>query len=181
MKKFGSKRVQRMDTGLSAPLPRNSSWVHFDAPPCHDQDVPNLPSMALCSQPRGHQPACGTWWLHKHTDSTGWKTRGLCLWQSGYRNCRNQHISHFLTKKYKNKKIPVFQNLLARALLAESASQGWGGPSPETCGGLRFPPARGSKQCLLLRNQEFRKKRQPKKKWKPMRIDSCFQFFSIFK
>lgn len=150
-------------------------------PLCHDQDVPNLPSMALCSQPRGHQPACGTWWLHEHTGSTGWKTRGLCLWQSGYRNCRNQHISHFLTKKYKNKKIPVFQNLLARALLAESVSQGWGGPSPKTCGGLRFPPARGSKQCLLLKNQEFRKKRQPKKKRKPMRIDSCFQFFSIFK
>lgn len=133
-------------------------------PLCDDQDVPNLPSTALCFQPRGHQPARGAQWFHEHTGSMGWKTRGLRLWQLGYRNCRNQHISHFLTKKKYKKKIPVFQNLLARALLAESASQGWGGPSPDTCGGLRFPPARGSKQCLLLKNQEFRKKRRPKKK-----------------
>lgn len=149
-------------------------------PLCDDQDVPNLPSTALCFQPRGHQPARGAQWFHEHTGSMGWKTRGLRLWQLGYRNCRNQHISHFLTKK-KYKKKSLYFKISWQGLCSQNL-QARGGEDPALThaegSGSHQHGAASSACCWKTKNLE---RKDDQKKRKPMWIDSCFQFFSIFK
>lgn len=87
---------------------RAQLWVPLSCaglfPECHlcavinSWVLPNLSTMAFApSQESSAMAACAhpaSWAM----GSTAQKNWGVCLWQCSNRNCRNQHISHFLTK-----------------------------------------------------------------------------------
>lgn len=166
---------QSMEVGVSVLLLRTASRVHWLwCPLCATIKSWVLPSLATSKAAHG-QPLLTHSPLHRWLGSRVREPRISSLAIRG-RNCRNQQISHFLTKLSL-----CFKSSWQRLCSQNLRAGGWGGPSPDSWRQrwrLRLLPTRGRRQRVPLKNENRRNKRWSKNK--PRQLHWHFQLLLYF-